>query len=73
MFQQTIDQWQKVFWIASSLLISCGIVYLMFTKSELHSWNSPTDKKSQRESEKMVKDKEEKQLAIVIFGSELEI
>lgn len=38
-FQQTVQQWQYVFLLAAFMLISTGILYLMFANSELQSWN----------------------------------
>lgn len=60
--QQTVGQWQKVFWIAAGMLISTGSLYVIFAKSELQSWNSPKllDEKQALETEmKMLKKDEE--------------
>ncbi|KAJ8981707.1 hypothetical protein NQ317_017751 [Molorchus minor] len=51
---QTVTQWQKVFWIATAFLFFSGIMYSLFAKSELKSWNSPGQRKDQPESEMMV-------------------
>lgn len=40
-FQQTVGQWQKVFWISSGWLFLTGFLYIIFSKSELQPWNSP--------------------------------
>lgn len=40
-FQQTIAQWQKVFLLATAMLVVCGVLYLVFADSNLQSWNSP--------------------------------
>lgn len=39
-FQQTLEQWRKVFLITASMLISTGLLYLLFGNSELQEWNS---------------------------------
>lgn len=41
--QQTVGQWQKVFWIASGMLIISGALYCIFAKSELQIWNSASN------------------------------
>lgn len=48
-----MGQWQKVFWLASVILIVCGVLYLFFSKSTLQPWNTPegSDKKNANESE----------------------
>ncbi|XP_026474879.1 sialin-like [Ctenocephalides felis] len=47
---QTIEQWQKVFLLATAMLVVCGLLYLVFADSNLQSWNSP---------DKIVQDPEE--------------
>lgn len=36
---QTIGQWQKIYWIASGILIITGIFYSLFSSSTLQPWN----------------------------------
>ncbi|XP_063910758.1 sialin [Zophobas morio] len=51
---QTVPQWQKVFLISTAMLISTGILFVLFSKSELQPWNSPDKQSKQNESELMV-------------------
>lgn len=44
---QTVDQWQKVFWIATAWLIGSAILYVVFGRSDLQSWNAPHRKDGQ--------------------------
>lgn len=39
---QTVDQWQKVFWIATAWLMGSAILYVVFGRSDLQSWNAPS-------------------------------
>lgn len=51
--QQSAGQWQKVFWIATSMLMSCGVIYLIFAKSEVQPWNDPENmRKLKHDAEK---------------------
>lgn len=38
--QQTIQQWKYAFLIGAAWLIGCGIVYVLFTNSNLQHWNT---------------------------------
>jgi Na(+)-dependent inorganic phosphate cotransporter len=38
---QTVQQWQKVFWISTAMLVSTGVLFVAFAKSELQPWNTP--------------------------------
>ncbi|XP_018572111.1 sialin [Anoplophora glabripennis] len=51
---QTVQQWQKVFWIAAVFLFTSGILYTIFSRSELQSWNSPEKQNGLPETELMV-------------------
>ncbi|XP_065162251.1 sialin-like [Atheta coriaria] len=42
---QTVGQWQKVFFIAAGMLIVPAITYVLFAKSELQEWNDPLDER----------------------------
>lgn len=44
MFQQTSQQWQKVFWIASGTLLITGIIHLLTSSAKLQEWNTPESK-----------------------------
>lgn len=60
--QQTVLQWQKVFFIATAILICTGGLYLAFAQSELQPWNSPDIQKTQNGSELVsMKNEEEKE------------
>lgn len=51
--QQSVGQWQKVFWIATGMLVSSGIIYILFAKSEVQPWNNPEKmKRKQQDAEK---------------------
>lgn len=47
--QQSVGQWQKVFWIATAMLMFCGIIYLIFAKSEVQPWNDPENMKKKKD------------------------
>ena len=36
---QTIQQWQKVFWVTSLIYIVCATVFLIFASAENQPWN----------------------------------
>ena len=38
-FQQTLEQWQYVFFITAGMLIISGLIYVFFSDSTLQSWN----------------------------------
>lgn len=40
-----------MFLITSGMLLSSGVIYLMFADSELQSWNNPTDDGTKEEKE----------------------
>ncbi|CAH1999139.1 unnamed protein product [Acanthoscelides obtectus] len=58
---QTVVQWQKVFWIATLFLFVSGILYCTISNSKLKSWNSPEGEQNSAEKEMkdMRKNKEE--------------
>lgn len=45
---QTIESWKIVFIITGSLLISSGIIYIIFADSSQQSWSNGKIKKSQK-------------------------
>ncbi|GFU17322.1 hypothetical protein NPIL_486321 [Nephila pilipes] len=51
---QTLEEWNQIFFISIALLIASGIIFCMFGSAEVQPWNSPptdeTDKKSPQES-----------------------
>ncbi|KRT85633.1 membrane transporter, partial [Oryctes borbonicus] len=49
--QTDVGQWQKVFWLATVMLTMSGIVYCIFSKSEVQSWNSPKEEHVAEEEE----------------------
>jgi hypothetical protein len=51
--QQTVGQWQLVFIIATIMLLVTGILYLLFSSSEIQEWNSSTEKKYTHELQKL--------------------
>lgn len=53
LFQQTVGQWQKVFWIACGMLMLSGISYMIFGKSELQPWNVPEHPKGEAAEKEM--------------------
>ncbi|KAG5895829.1 hypothetical protein JTB14_038260 [Gonioctena quinquepunctata] len=57
---QTTQQWQKVFWIATGFLMASTTFYTIFSKSELKSWNSPDENDGLPETEMMVIKSEQK-------------
>ncbi|XP_969878.2 sialin [Tribolium castaneum] len=60
---QTVKQWQKVFLVSTGMLISSGVLYVLFATSNLQTWNSPDIKQTKNESElisiKKIEEKEE--------------
>ncbi|XP_019867704.1 sialin [Aethina tumida] len=51
---QTVVQYQKFFWVATILLFGSGILYTLFSNSELQPWNSPQSENDKPEEELMV-------------------
>jgi len=51
--QQTVGQWQLVFIIPTIKLLVTGILYLLFSSSDLQEWNSSTEKKYTHEVQKL--------------------
>lgn len=51
MLQQTVAQWQKVFWLGTIKLVLSGIIYLIFSTSDVQPWNSHNDDSTGDESE----------------------
>ncbi|PSN34790.1 hypothetical protein C0J52_06210 [Blattella germanica] len=39
--EQTVEQWQKVFFVSTAVIAIPGFFCLLFTSSELQKWNSP--------------------------------
>lgn len=50
---QTVRQWQLVFIISTIMLLVTGILYILFSTSELQEWNLPTEKKYTHELQKL--------------------
>ncbi|VEN51168.1 unnamed protein product [Callosobruchus maculatus] len=48
---QTVVQWQKVYWIATLFLFTSGILYALLSNSKLKAWNSPDGAPNDREKE----------------------
>lgn len=48
---QTVTSWKYVFLISSGMLLASGILYVLFSESNLQSWNSP--KKSEDKEREM--------------------
>lgn len=48
-FQQTISQWQIVYLISFVQLLVCGILHLLFSKSDIQPWNDPKPKEKELE------------------------
>ncbi|KAF5279363.1 hypothetical protein FQA39_LY05473 [Lamprigera yunnana] len=42
--KQTTEQWQKVFWIGATILMTTSTVFALFGKCELQWWNNPQHK-----------------------------
>ena len=51
--QQTVGQWQLVFIISTIKLLVTGILYLLFSSSEIQEWNSSTENKYTLELQKL--------------------
>ncbi|KAK7074981.1 hypothetical protein SK128_016766 [Halocaridina rubra] len=41
--EQTLEQWQIVFWLTGGLFILCWIFYMVFSKFEIQEWNYQRD------------------------------
>ncbi|GFU13535.1 hypothetical protein NPIL_435341 [Nephila pilipes] len=39
--KQTLEQWNKVFFISIGVVMSSGIIFLFFGSAEVQSWNFP--------------------------------
>jgi hypothetical protein len=48
-----VGQWQLVFIIATIKLLVTGIVYVIFSSSDLQEWNSSTEKKYTHELQEL--------------------
>ncbi|KAB0792343.1 hypothetical protein PPYR_14302 [Photinus pyralis] len=44
----SVEQWQKVFWIAAGVLISTGFFFITFAKSDLQWWNNPNNRYAEK-------------------------
>nr|XP_022918574.1 sialin [Onthophagus taurus] len=51
---QTVGQWQKVFWIGTAMMLSSGFLYLIFSKSEIQPWNNPIINEKDEAEHKML-------------------
>ncbi|XP_050549192.1 vesicular glutamate transporter 3-like isoform X3 [Daktulosphaira vitifoliae] len=43
-YQRTIEQWQQVFMLSAAFCWITGLIYVLFGKSEMQSWNNKTNK-----------------------------
>lgn len=50
LYQQTSQQWKYVYLITAGMLLGCGIIYLIFSTSNLQDWNTP-NKMNENEKE----------------------
>jgi MFS family permease len=41
--QHSVEPWKYVFLICAAMQISCGIIYMIFSSSDLQSWNKPIE------------------------------
>lgn len=58
-FQQTLSQWNKVFYLSGGICISTGLIYLFFGTSDIQKWNTyESPELNRREMKLMVKKKE---------------
>lgn len=39
-FQQTLSQWNKVFYLSGAICISSGLIYIFFGTSSVQEWNT---------------------------------
>lgn len=39
-FQQTLGQWNKVFFLSGGMCITTGLIYLFFGTSDVQKWNT---------------------------------
>lgn len=39
-FQQTLSQWNKVFYLSGAITIISGLVYIFFGTSDVQKWNT---------------------------------
>lgn len=58
-FQQTLRQWNKVFYLSGGICISSGLIYLFYGTSKVQKWNSYEDPKSNEKEMKLFNDKSE--------------
>ncbi|GBM75409.1 Putative inorganic phosphate cotransporter [Araneus ventricosus] len=55
--QQTLEQWNKVFFISIGVTMTSGIIFSLFGSAEVQDWNFPASKDSENCYEKNSKEK----------------
>lgn len=69
-----MEQWQKVFWISAGMLLISGILYVIFSKSEVQKWNTPStrvEEISREELEKLKGQKDGEQVIELEWASQI--
>lgn len=68
--QETFENWKHVFLICSGMLISTGILYVLFCESTEQPWNNPDHKKGDAGKEMQPLQKDE--ISVTFKDKELE-
>lgn len=53
--QHNVEPWKYVFLICAAMQISCGIIYVIFSDSNLQPWNKPVESVDKKNSDKELK------------------
>ena len=56
-FQQTLEQWNKVFFLSIGIVMSSAIAFIFFGTVKIQAWNFVENENKKEEEEKAKKDK----------------
>lgn len=53
-FQQTLEQWNKVFYLSGAICITTGLIYISFGTSKVQKWNAYEDSRPNEKEMKLI-------------------
>lgn len=59
-FQQTLEQWNKVFYLSGAICIVTGLIYIFFGTSKIQKWNTYEDSRPNEKEMKLITKKTKK-------------
>lgn len=53
-FQQTLEQWNKVFYLSGAICIVTGLIYIFFGTSKVQKWNAYEESRPNEKEMKII-------------------